>query len=196
MKRKVLQKTNNIIHTVANFLSNAFNGYIALAATLWIGISSQKDLITNYLYVFSFSIFLLFSHIYILRKLDIVSDWEISDRGQRPKYALSATIPYFFILLFSLNSRSQIFISISLLLLSLNIIFGFISIFWKISGHMIYLSIFSITLYILFGNFIFLLLCGIITLLVGWSRIYLKRHTLLQVIFGITLGVILPLIFL
>jgi len=115
---------------------------------------------------------------FFLRKTGKISDWEISKREERHQlnaYALSVGL----ILIFFLRNwfSPQLF-NVILLIFILFFIYALITLFWKISGHVL-----SITLAVclLLGIFNFNWLITLLIPLVAWSRVYLKRHTLNQV---------------
>ncbi|MCS6904331.1 MAG: phosphatase PAP2 family protein [Bacteroidia bacterium] len=84
-------------------------------------------------------------------------------------------------------------------MLLLNILAFVITLYWRISLHM--LGVASICALFLFhpdfsSNGLFGLLGFLLVLVIGWSRLYLRAHTLLQVIVGSLLGFLLTSFFL
>ena len=116
-------------------------------------------------------------------RLHVVSDLEITDMKERTLY-FSLVVLYY--VLVSYLYRGELFmftcavsIVISMLCMTL------INTKWKISGHLtldtlIFFSLASISK-------LFLLLMLLLPL-VAYTRIKLKKHTLLQTVFGVILG--------
>lgn len=123
----------------------------------------------------------------IMRKKNLVSDQDALIKEQRTIPFIIATLIYlvglFFLIYFEV---SLISISFWFCFISNTIITIIINKFWKISIHSMGASGAFAALVFAFGTvalpFIFLVL------LVGWSRIELKCHTLSQVVAGIVLA--------
>jgi membrane-associated phospholipid phosphatase len=65
-------------------------------------------------------------------------------------------------------------------------VFFFINLRWKISGHTMGIAVPTTVLTFVFGPWG--LLCGSLLPPVAWSRVYLKKHTIAQVIAGALVG--------
>lgn len=127
----------------------------------------------------------------IFLKLKIISDWNVPDRKDRPFYNIVSAIIFligFIISYFYLDSAFQ---AIPLSLTVILFIFAIISLFWKISGHLTFLT-FSITMTFLIINSNYVLLAFLLIPLLIWSRLLLKHHTLYQTLGGSLLGIIIP----
>jgi phosphatidylglycerol---prolipoprotein diacylglyceryl transferase len=125
---------------------------------------------------------------HIFKKLNLINDWDISDRSKRPFFTTIAGTIFLLIFLISLLSVST---EIKVLTLSLTImtyLFAIISTVWKISGHLTYLAFTICSLYLLTKSPIFIFILPIATIIVGWSRFKLKQHTIPQIIAGVALG--------
>ncbi len=122
-----------------------------------------------------------------LRKKSIVSDVDATEKEER-------TIPYLFGLFlcvlaffisnylwgFILFSKIWLFYSVNTVLMII------INKFWKISAHAIGVAAPLAVLFYLFGNFALL---GILFLIyISWTRLYLKKHTLAQILAGSIFG--------
>ncbi len=126
---------------------------------------------------------------HIFKKLNLINDWDISDRSKRPFFTVIAGTIFFLIFLISLASVS---LEIKVLTLSLTVvtyIFAIISMQWKISGHLTYLAFTIAAVYLLLKDPFLILLLGPLLVLVGWSRVKLKHHDVLQTIAGSFLGI-------
>ncbi len=66
-----------------------------------------------------------------------------------------------------------------------------ITYFWKISFHTSWITIVSITFYLLFGIWMLFLL--LLVPFIGWARVKIKRHTIMQVILGSVISAICTL---
>lgn len=130
---------------------------------------------------------------FLFKIFNITSDLAVSRKEERPKLFFTCLI-FFFISLyisFKLGNTQLIYIYSTLVL---TFFFGTILTFWwKISFHMITasLSIFSI---ILLWEIPQLYLLLFLIPLIGWSRLQLKMHSIMQVIGGVLLSVICCLI--
>lgn len=123
----------------------------------------------------------------IMRKRKMISDNDAMIKDQR-------TLPYFIAIIFYaigfiiliLTKVSIISIAFWFCYISNTIITILINKYWKISAHSMGASGAAAALFFVFGWSSFVAM--IITILVGWSRIELKCHTIQQVIAGIVLA--------
>lgn len=123
----------------------------------------------------------------IMRKRKMISDNDAMIKDQR-------TLPYFIAIIFYaigliiliLTKVSIISIAFWFCYISNTFITILINKYWKISAHSMGASGAAAALFFVFGWSSFVAM--IITILVGWSRIELKCHTLQQVIAGIILA--------
>lgn len=123
----------------------------------------------------------------IMRKRNMISDNDAMIKDQR-------TLPYFIAIIFYaigllimiLTKVSIISIAFWFCYISNTIITILINKYWKISAHSMGASGAAAALFFVVGWSSFVAV--IITILVGWSRIELKCHTLQQVIAGIVLA--------
>ena len=138
--------------------------------------------------------FIFFIFIAIGVRLKYFSDFDISKRKQRPVlyfFAIFLAILYT-ISLFYFQAPKIIFISAFALTLGL-IILQIVNYFLKASGHVAVVTTFVTSMVIIHKEPYYLLGYGFV-LLVGWSRIKLKRHTPLETLAGGILGVLLSII--
>ena len=117
-----------------------------------------------------------------------ISNWDMSNRKQRVRaclvFFLFMIIDFFLIRMLAIPALSQLFLFLFFVFIG----FFLITLFWKISGHMLVATI-AVCIWIhWFGLATTWYLLGILPLL-GWSRLVLKRHTLAQIIGGVVYGV-------
>jgi len=126
-------------------------------------------------------------------KKHAIDDIELSKREQRPVFffLLSAlnfvAFGFAFLLKFPEEVIGYLY-AISLLLL----VYAVITLFWKISLHMLSVVVWTVVLGYIFGPWWFL--AGVAAIPVAWSRICLKLHTVAQIIVSFFLAVIVLII--
>ena len=128
--------------------------------------------------------------IFILIKFGKFSNFDVSIQKQRPLLILLEFIfaIAYFLLLYFLNAPRELFfgiINIFVLLVVLLIVNKFI----KASGHVAMFSA-VVTFLFLRNGIIYLIIGSIFTLILAWSRLKLKRHTLKEVLIGLAIGVL------
>jgi len=124
-------------------------------------------------------------YIYVgfLYKKKIISDIHIPKKEERIKPLIVSFVSYVicFIILYAL--KGPLFLkSIFAVSIVSTIIFTIITYFWKISLHTSWITFGVITLVILFGKWMLLLILLIPA--IGWARVRIKRHTVIQVVLG------------
>lgn len=160
--------------------------YVIFAFTIETTI--QKSL-TVFLVALIFGFILPIAMFVLMRKKKMISDNDAMVKDQRTLPYLIAIIFYLvglIILIFAEVSR--ISIAFWFCYISNTIVTIIINKYWKISAHSMGASGAAAALFFTFGWSSFVAM--IITLLVGWSRIELKCHTISQVIAGIILAFI------
>ncbi len=156
-----------------------------------------------FLYVFVFTILLPLVCSFVLRKIGLISSFQLEKREERQwPFTLTACS---YLLGFSLI-QNQIGSSINPLIIwilsgaQLGVFFAlFISLFWKISIHMIGIGgfvgmcILLVKVHLDWDNFLYLsiLLSG----LVGFARLRLRAHASSQVLVGFLLGLVTQIVF-
>lgn len=177
---------NNKSIIIAKLISTIFNPFLLIGPIqiiYFIGLNEITASNITLILIILFQAILPFTLILLFIKLHIVSDFEITDKDERTLYFSILTTLFIISAMISFN-LDQIFIfnaSLSVAVLSITII----SLFWKISGHLmldtiLFLGLISISSYFIAGL--------PILILVAWSRIILKKHSLLQTIVGSILG--------
>lgn len=179
-----IQKIARVISTL--FVPPSFSLITYILFAIFIEETSSKSIvliIITTLFGFVFPILMFV----IMRKKNIVSDQDALIKEQRTIPFLIATMIYLVGLLFLIYfDVSLITISFWFCFISNTLFTIIINKFWKISIHAMGASGAFAALVFAFGTVTFPFI--IIVLLVGWSRIELKCHTLSQVITGIVLA--------
>jgi len=119
-----------------------------------------------------------------------VSDWELTRRGERPRFiAVSFASDVLALLVLGWGNAPHILWVLALVYAGLGLTMFTISSMWKISLHMVGVSGFSTLLVFVFGAgawWTFLSLP-----LVAWARLERKKHTLAQLIAGAVDGILI-----
>ncbi|MCL5432613.1 MAG: hypothetical protein M1524_00660 [Patescibacteria group bacterium] len=151
-----------------------------------------KWMIFSSLFVFVGVILLL-----IARWKGIFSDFDISKKEERPLFyyvALFLALAYFLVSLLI----KGLFFSLSIVALGIVlalIVFRIVNHFAKASIHVASVSAFILTIIILFNLIdIWGLLLLSIIFFVGWSRVFLKKHKLNEVVIGGIFGILITVI--
>ncbi len=128
------------------------------------------------------------AYILIGRRKGWVSDFEISQRDQRPRFILvSLSSDLLSLLILSVFHGPHLLRVIVLAYLFLGMTMMTVSSFWKVSLHMAGVSGFSTALVILFGA---PAMAAFLSLpLVAWARYQRKKHSLLQLAAGAIAGI-------
>lgn len=123
-----------------------------------------------------------------------ISDIDVTLRKERYKLFGGMTFILAISVLISFIFANNLFFVLSLISLLVALTLYLITLRYKISGHMI-MNTGSILIINYLFNWEFLWLFLILPI-VGFSRIYLKKHTLIQVLTGATIGFFEPLLIL
>jgi hypothetical protein len=130
------------------------------------------------------------AYILIGKRMGWVSDFEISQRSQRPRFILvSLGSDVLAILILSVFYGPHLLRVMVLAYLSLGMTMMTISSFWKISLHMAGVGGFSTALVFVFGPPAVVAFLSLP--LVAWARYKRKKHTYLQLLAGATAGIII-----
>jgi len=183
-----MKKKNELAKIISNLLLPilVFSSLLVSTFTLSVTLSTTLLLI--------FLTFLIPITTGILFKIfKITSDYDVSKREERPKI-FSVFLLCFLISLYISTNTTEILLVDMYSILNLTFFLGIlVTLFWKISFHMIIstLSIFFI-IYLLQNPYSYLL--ALLIPLVGWSRVQLKKHDTKQVIGGFLLTLLCILI--
>ena len=173
---------------IARIFSKEVTICLILVSVLSVLLNSKASLPLNiFLGFFTFLIPIL--AIILFKTLGITSDYNVTKREERPKLFLVIGLCFLTCLITSLTSSHQL---LMVIYSTLNISFFLgllITLFWKISFHMIW-STLSIFFIIFSWNIPSLYLLIFLLPLIGWSRVYQKKHTTPQVLVGFLTTVI------
>lgn len=169
----------------ARIISEIFNGFVMMILTPTIAILiSDSSLIYKILIPIVYLAFTIVPF-FILKKLGKISDYEFTKREERPPYFTIVTGGYLILfIVIGLIFKNQPVTYTSLALFSTSCILTLVTLYWKMSGHMTYSTLFFFTLLFLFPEVPFLPLIFIFTPLIAISRVVLKKHTVWQTIIG------------
>lgn len=178
------QKLARIISTL--FVPPSFTIIVYFIFALSVEQTLKKSLIV-FLVALVFGFLAPITMFVIMRRKKMISDNDAMIKDQR-------TLPYFIAIVFYtigliiliLSKVSIISIAFWFCYISNTIITILINKYWKISAHSMGASGAAAALFFVFGWTSFAAM--IVAILVGWSRIELKCHTLQQVIAGIVLA--------
>ncbi len=174
---------------IARIISEISNGFMTMILTPVIAILvSPLDTLNKTIFILTYTLSPILPY-FVLKKMGKVTDYEFTNRKERPPYFSTITIIFgiLFLLLTTFNLEMLTKVTLNLFLISS--VITLITFFWKISGHMTYSTILFTTLLFLFPNTPALFALFLFTPFIGWSRIALKKHDLTQV----TLGTLIPL---
>jgi membrane-associated phospholipid phosphatase len=174
---------------IARIISEMFNGFMTMILTPTIAVFSSPIPITQKIILFFLYLLSPILPYLTLKKLGKVTDYEFTDRKERPPYFTTITILFGVIFFFVLALNVETLTRVTMNLFVVSTIVTIITFYWKISGHMTYSTILFATLIYLFPTTPALMFLFVLTPFVGWSRIALNKHTLTQV----TLGTLIPL---
>jgi membrane-associated phospholipid phosphatase len=131
-------------------------------------------------------------YIFFLFRKNIIDDMHVPNKENRIKPLIVTIVCYIlgYFVLYILEAH--IFLrSIFVASIIITVILTAITYFWKISFHTSWVTFVTITYYVLFGKWMLTLL--LLTILVGWARVKIKRHTILQVTLGAAISAIVTL---
>jgi len=172
----------------ARIVSYVFDGSV-LALPIFIAASFYNqsnitEILPSFFTAIIFIAIIPYSFILFLYKSRRISDLQIPSRRERlfPLLIINSCVIIGFFVLIYMQPQRLLLSVYAIYLLGLPLV-SLITLFWKISFHACYITLFSFVYLIVFGKWAVLTLALIP--LVGWSRIKLGRHTLAQVLAGI-----------
>jgi len=156
---------------IATAISRIFDPFIMLAVLCIVLLSHTAV----FLPAFISMVVVPFALFFIAWKTKFVSNWDVSNRQERPKLFWPLTaIEIISIVVFHLWFLIPMIVAFAG--------FSFITHFWKISGHAMAAALATGTVVVTYGWRWWPVL--LIVPLVGWSRVIRKNHTVLQIIAG------------
>ncbi len=128
----------------------------------------------------------------ILIKIGVISNPSLIKRKDRPLLFGASSLSILIATVLAFFLAGDLFFKLHLLFFILAFTMFLVTLFFKISGHLLVNTAFIIILNFLFGwNLLWLFL---IVPLVGFARLYLKAHTLAEVLAGTAVGFFEPLL--
>ena len=156
---------------IATVISRLFDPFVMLAVVFVVLVSQTPVFVSAFvsMVILPFVLFL------IAWKTKYVSNWDMSDRRERPKILwFLVAIEIICVFVFQLSSIIPILVAI--------IGFAIITQFWKISGHAMCAALATGIIIVTYGWRWWPVL--LIVPLVGWARVVRGDHTIWQVIAG------------
>jgi membrane-associated phospholipid phosphatase len=185
----MIQKFKNFkIIKFAKMVSYTFDGSVLVLpvflATCFYRRQNPAVVVPSFLAAIAFTALLPYMTVLLLYKARKISNLQIPKRKERllPLLIINICIVIGFFVLIYTQPEKLLLSVYTIYLLALPVI-SIITLFWKISFHTSYITLFSIVFLIVLGKWAILTIPLIP--LVGWSRIKLKKHTLSQVLGGI-----------
>jgi membrane-associated phospholipid phosphatase len=190
-RRRVWTDLARIFSTVFNPFLTSFALFVILAHAFGSGTISFWVLLFTSTFFTSIGPMLFILWLYAT---DRIADLDMSRREER-EHVFGAFVVFYLagtVVLWLLHAPPMIVASMAGYAASALVV-QFITRYWKISTHALGITAPLVVLLILYGRepLPFLVLIP----LVGWARVYLKSHTLAQVIAGSALGVVSVLVF-
>jgi membrane-associated phospholipid phosphatase len=180
----ILISSKKIKNKIAKTFSNIFNGYITVILPIIFAIVSSNIQTIFKVVIPILIVFTTISVFLVLKKMGKVSDFDMTDRKERPLYFVIATVLLGLFYLVTLKLKDTMLSTIALNTLITSTVFTVITFFWKISGHMTFLTMTYCSFVYMIPSPFTILLFPIIPF-VAWSRVQLKKHTVWQVIAGV-----------
>lgn len=181
---------------LARIISEIFNGFFTMLLTpTLVFLISDIQIIYKIIFIFLYISLPLILFFY-LRKIGKVSDYEFTKREERPLYfSLHATIFLLLSVAAILLLKNPDITTVTMTAFTISSILTIITLFWKISGHMIYSTLLFFTLIFLFPNLSFLWFFFVFTPAIAWSRVELGKHTWMQTVAGVAVSAIISITF-
>lgn len=131
------------------------------------------------------------AYLIIGRRRGWVSDWELSDRRERPRFiAVSLASDLLALVLLAMGGAPRLVWAFALIYACLGVSMLLISSVWKISLHMVSVAGFMTVLVYVFGLG---WAWGYLALVpVAWARLERRKHTPAQLVAGALAGVLIP----
>jgi membrane-associated phospholipid phosphatase len=180
------------LQSIAKLISAVFHPLLnpALAFFILIFFASALPLREQLLYygvAFFFSVVLMLLYIWWLTKRGVVESLDIRVREQRINPMLIGALSYFLGFLAMWGLSAPPLVQGLMFCYAINtLVVALITYWWKVSVHTTAIAGPLAALLFQFGAILSPLL--LLVPLVGWSRVFLQRHTLTQVIVGAAIG--------
>ena len=139
-----------------------------------------------------FGMLIPYLYVFFLFKRKLINDLHVPNREDRIKPLIIAIISYImgYFVLYLL--KAPLFLkSVFTISIVSSVILTTITYFWKVSFHTSWVTSVAVTFYILFGEWALFLL--LLIPVIGWARVKIKRHTVMQVVLGTVISAIISL---
>jgi membrane-associated phospholipid phosphatase len=191
-------KKRRVWRDLARILSTIFNPFLtALALFVILANASAKNTLDFWgllLLASSFASIGPMLYVFWLYSTDRISDLDMSVRHER-EVVFSAFVVFYLLgaIALWLVHAPRVMIAAMLGYFSSTLIVGYITRYWKISTHALGITAPLVALILLYGRqpLPFLVLVP----MVCWARVYLKAHTVAQVVAGAGLGTLTTVLF-
>jgi len=173
--------------TLAFVISRIFGPESVISVGIWALMSFATDLVWRENLWFVFAMFAINIAIpigvYVIFLLTgRITDIEVTDRRQRPPVLITIQVVYSIGLVLSYYFATEVYFSIALWVYLSLLISTLISLFWKISLHMVGNTMFFLLAIELLGIPILVMILALLA--IAWSRFTLEKHTPLQLLAG------------
>ena len=175
---------NRTLPKLARIISEMFNGFFIMIITPTLAFAISSVSITYKIIFPLLYIFVTLAPFLIFMKLGKVSDYEFTKSEERPPYFTAVTVGYAILFMLTTLLKDTTLTNVTLAVFTASSILTIVNLYWKMSGHMTYSTLFFFTLLYLFPYTPYLPLVFIFTPLIAASRVILKKHTVWQVIVG------------
>lgn len=189
----ILISPEKVRNSIAKYFSSIFNGYITEVFPVIYAVSISSVPLIYKVVVSAFSAVMPISVFFVLRMAGIVTDFDMTDRKERPLYCIFTTIFLLILYLATLELGDHTLSVVTLNALAISSVFTVVTFFWKISGHMTFLTMTFCSLVYLIPSPLVFLFFPVIPF-VAWSRVELKKHTVPQVILGTLSAMIISIL--
>lgn len=182
---------------LAFVISRIFGPESTVSLGIWALMSFATDLVWRSSLLFIMVMFVINVTspmvVYILFYLTgRISDIEVTDRRQRPPVLITIQAIFTLGLVLAFRWGTSFYFSIAVWIYISLLLATIISFFWKISLHMVGNTMFFVLAVQLIGLPV---VAGIVALsIVAWSRLVLKKHTVMQLVGGVALPAVLFLV--
>ena len=190
--RKIRKTQNKTVETIAEVTTRILSPVTSLLIGIIIVfreyVSTGSHMAYDWLAVAIGMLLLAVGTLIIFMKTGLVSNWDITDRKQRPKFLGLVTV-YIVILILITAWMGYVGALPILFLLAIAVaIATAITLFWKVSFHTFAVTLITLLISAKYcENYVYLLL--VLPFITAWSRIVLGKHTIYQAFGGIILGI-------
>lgn len=191
-------RSRRVWRDLARILSTIFNPFLtALALFVILAHVSAADTLDFWRLLFLSTVFTSIGpmlYVFWLYSTDRISDLDMSVRRER-ELVFSAFVIFYLLgsVALWLAHAPRLLVAAMLGYFASTVVVGYITRFWKISTHALGITAPLVALTMLYGRqpLPFLVLIP----MVGWARVYLKAHTIAQVVAGGLLATLTTMLF-